>query len=138
VLINSTTFKHHSMRLSRSFERRHKAKCLAFWNQYVETQTAPPVDYSKATSQALLKQWQNSRDTTIDLENDFRGVGARYDKLGKLAASVERHQELIKNRVKAAMADAQLCRLPDEDGGFQWKGSNGSRRFTRKAKIHDN
>lgn len=137
VLINSTSFTYHPMRLSADFARKHTAKCVAFWKQYVETETAPPTDFSKATSQALLRQWQDSKPNTIELPEDFAGLGARYDKLAKVAAAVDRHQEAIKNRVKAAMADYQLGRLPDEDGGFQWKGSNGSRRFTRKAKIND-
>lgn len=137
VLINSTTFKHHSMRLSPNFAKRHKAKCLSFWREYVETETAPPADYSKATSQALLKQWQDSRDVTVDLPDDMAGLGERFDKLARTAAAVERHQEHLKNRVKAAMQDAQIGRLPGEDSGFSWKGSNGRRIFKRKAKIYD-
>lgn len=137
VLINSTSFKHHSMRLTQSFARKHKAKCLTFWKQYVEQGEYPPPDYSKATSQALLKRWQESKGTTVDLPDEFAGLGQRYDKLQRVAASVDRHQEEIKNRVKAVMADAELARVPDDDGGFSWKGSDGRRVFKRKARIYD-
>ncbi len=135
VLINSTTFKHHEMRLSQNFARRHIAKCKSFWEQYVETKTAPPTDYSKATSQALARQWAASRKATVDLPGDCESLAARYDKLAKLSSSVDRQQEAIKNRIKAAMGDAQLGRLSDESG-FQWSGAEGKRRFTRKKKVY--
>jgi putative phage-type endonuclease len=136
VLINGTSFKWHEMDLYESFRRRHTAKCLAFWKEYVETQTAPPADYSKATSQALLHQWQDSRDRIVDLPDELNGLGERYEKLGRLSAAVERHKEEIKNRVKAVMGDAQIGRLADGTG-FSWKGSGGRRTFTRKAKVFD-
>jgi len=137
VLINSTSFKWHEMFLHESFRRKHMRKCLSFWKQYVETETAPPADYSKATSSALARQWMASKPTTVELPDSFRGLGARYDKLGRVAAAVERHKEEIKNRAKAFLGENQLGKLPDEDGGFSWKGSNGRRVFTRKETIRD-
>lgn len=137
VLINSTSFKWHEMFLHESFRRKHMRKCLAFWKEYVETETAPPADYSKATSSALAKQWMESKPTVVELPDSFRGYGERYDKLGRVAAAAERHREEIKNRVKAVLCDAQLGRLPDSDGGFSWKGTNGKRVFTRKETIRD-
>lgn len=137
VLINSTSFKWHEMFLHESFRKRHMLKCLAFWREFVETETAPPADYSKATSQALCRQWQDSKPTAVELPDSFRGLGVRYDKLSRVAAAVDRHKEEIKNRVKAELCDNQLGKLPDEDGGFSWKGSNGRRVFTRKETIRD-
>ncbi len=137
VLINSTSFKWHEMFLHESFRKRHMNKCYTFWKQYVETETAPPADYSKATSSALARQWMDSKPTAIELPDSFRGLGARYDKLGRVAAAVDRHKEEIKNRVKAELGENQLGKLPDEDGGFSWKGSNGRRVFTRKETIRD-
>jgi putative phage-type endonuclease len=137
VLIASTTFKHHEMRLSPGFAKRHIAKCLAFWRQYVETQTAPPPDWSQATSQALARQFNESRRKVVDLPRELDGLGERYDRISKFIGAAERHQNEIKNRVKAAMGENELGRLPSGDG-FAWAGKNGSRRFTRKAKeIHD-
>lgn len=136
VLISGTTFRHHEMRLSANFARRHIAKCKAFWEQHVETKEAPPVDWSAATSRALARQFMASQKKVYDLPTEFEGLGARYDRLAKVAAAVDRHQNEIKNRVKAAMGENELGRLPSGDG-FAWSGKNGSRRFTRKAKeIH--
>ena len=132
VLINSTTFKHHEMRLSPSFARRHVAKCKAVWEQHVLANEAPPPDWSQATSRALAKRFMESRRKVVELPDEFDGLGARYDRLAKVASAVERHQNEIKNRVKAAMGENELGRLPSGDG-FAWAGKNGSRRFTRKA-----
>lgn len=136
VLISGSTFKHHEMRLSSSFARRHMAKCQAFWNQHVLTKEAPPPDWSAATSQALARQFMASQKKVVDLPDDLASLGERYDRLSKVAASVDRHQNEIKNRIKLAMGEAELGRLPTGDG-FAWSGKNGSRRFTRKVKeIH--
>lgn len=137
VLINSTSFKWHEMFLHESFRRKHMRKCLTFWKQYVETETAPPADYSKATSQALARQWMASKPTVVELPESFSGLGARYDKLSRVAAAVERHREEIKNRVKAFLGENQLGKLPDELGGFSWRGKDGRRVFTRKEVIYE-
>ena len=137
VLINSTTFKHHEMRLSPSFKRRHVAKCVAFWEKFVATETAPPTDYSEATSRALAQQWMACRQKSIvDLPTDLDGLGARFDRLQKLSGVIDRKQSEIKNRIKAAMGDNELGRLADSSG-FSWAGKNGARRFTRKQEIKD-
>lgn len=135
VLISNTTFKHHEMRLSHNFARRHIAKCKAFWEQHVLTKEAPPPDWSHATSQALAKQFMASRRNVVDLPNEFDGIGERYDRISKFIAAAERHQNEIKNRVKLAMGENELGRLPSGDG-FAWAGKNGTRRFTRKAKVY--
>ncbi len=136
VLISGSSFKHHEMRLSPNFARRHAAKCQAFWKNHVETQEAPPPDWSSATSQALARQFMASQKQVVDLPDDLAGLGERYDRLAKTAAAIDRHQNEIKNRIKLAMGEAELGRLPTGDG-FAWSGKNGSRRFTRKAKeIH--
>ncbi len=133
VLINSTLFKHHEMRLSPSFAKRHIAKCRGFWEQYVEKNEAPPPDYSEATSRALAKQWMEGQKKVVDLPRELDGLGERYDRISKFISAAERKQNEIKNRVKAAMGENELGRLPSGDG-FAWAGKNGSRRFTRKAK----
>lgn len=135
VLINSTTFKHHEMRLSPDFKRRHVAKCKTFWERYVEANEAPPTDYSEATSRALAKQWAASRPVAVDLPAECDGLGERFDRLQKLSGKLDRRQNEIKNRIKSALAGNELGRLPD-GSGFSWSGKNGTRRFTRKAKIH--
>jgi putative phage-type endonuclease len=64
VLINSTTLKHHRMQLSDRFAKRHIAKCVGFWRQYVEPGIYPPPDYSSATSRTLALSCQRRVRTT--------------------------------------------------------------------------
>jgi putative phage-type endonuclease len=134
VLCNGRDFKWHVVERNDEIIRRLVSKVDRFWHNHVVPRVAPSVDATSATSTWLGRIYSEARKDVAELGDDFYGAGKRWDKLQRLESKIERHKELLKNRVKEAMGNCELAQLGD-GSGFAWTGTNGSRRFTRKQKV---
>lgn len=139
VLCNGYQFTWHKVEFSESLAKVILKRTKAFWERYVLTMEPPPVDDSEATSRALAHQYDMPvAGEVVDLPPDFDNVGARYDKLLRVGAKVDKHKLGIQNRVKDALGNSELGRLLD-GSGFSWAvNGNGTRKFTRKQEVKFN
>ena len=76
-----------------------------FWNNYVLTNTPPPVDGSDSTTDTLKTLYPESNGDTVSLmayENDLR----QYMTLSSLMDDVKKQREEVANRIKEFMGEA--------------------------------
>lgn len=84
----------------------------AFWH-HVETDTPPPVDGSRATSDALAHMFQTATDSVCSLDHLAELIHQRVALVDERDAIETRITE-IDNRVKEALADATIGTLRGE------------------------
>lgn len=134
VLCNGRDFAWHPVERNEEIIRRLVKKVDRFWNENVLPKVAPPVDATSATSTWLGRLYAEPQKEIAQLPEDFYRDGKRWDKIARLMGKLDKAKILIKNRVKEAMGNCELADVGD-GSGFQWAGTNGSRRFTRKEKL---
>lgn len=134
VLINGSDFRHHRLDRSPTFERKHIAKCVDFWQSYVANGEYPPPDYSDATASALASRYAQEDGPGIALPESLNELGEEYDGLCAAISTAERRKSEIQNVVKEALGTHPIGRLGDSTG-FSWKGK--PRRFGRIKKEID-
>jgi len=79
-----------------------------FW-ALVETDTAPGLDGSESTSEAVKAMWPDAREETKDLG---RFIAVEFEELARFKAERKLMDERIstaENRIKAAMGDAEAA-----------------------------
>lgn len=128
VLINSSDFRHHTLRRNPRFEKQHIAKCTDFWKGYVEKGEFPPPDYSESCGAAIAARYPVADDSVIDLPAELDSLGESYDIACMEENAAKKRKSEIQNVVKDVLGDASMGRLGDGTG-FSWKGS--PRRFRR-------
>lgn len=134
VLVDGYKFAYHTIVPHLRMQRAIVNRTRDFWENYVLTKTAPPVDYTDSTRQALHDMYPSCDGGFVDIDNDT--LGERYDTLCKRAAVIDKGKSLIQNQVKESMGSAEFARLPDESG-FSWKESkNGRRTFRRVERVY--
>lgn len=135
VLINSSDFRHHTLRRNPRFERQHVAKCTDFWRGYIEKGEYPAPDYSDSCGAAIKARYPEPDDRTIDLPKSLDSLGDAYDAACAEESAAKNRKSEIQNYIKDALGEAAIGRLSDGTG-FSWKGS--PRRFSRiKKEITD-
>lgn len=135
VLVDGYQFAYHPVIAHERMQKLIVRKTKDFWHQYVLTGNAPPPDYSDATRQALAARYPHSNPGTVDIDDDK--IGARYDKLCRVASSIDKRKQAIQNQVKDAIGPNEVAVLPDMSG-FSWKESkNGRRTFRRIERVYD-
>jgi len=105
-------------------------QCIDFWRLNVETKTPPPVDGSKATTEALKYQWQETDIGSIKVAtkevlqyftNRFQHKHFRDIAQGQM--------DLAENRIVNFMQDAETLVAPGGETIFTLKpDKNGKRR----------
>lgn len=135
VLIDGYQFAYHEV-------KRHDKAIAAiikrtgeFWRSFVETATAPPPDYSKATSDALAARYMNAKPGVVELPDDMAEVHCEWDRLTKAISTAQKRKDEMANRIKAIMGESTVARCFD-GSGFGWSAGE-PRRFTRKVKVYD-
>lgn len=124
---------HRVRRHQRLIDRMIKA-ADEFWETNVKGNQPPAADATAATSRALARKYADPTPTLFELPEEFDSFGTAYDELCGEASRIDKEKTEMQNRLKAAMGNNELALLKD-GSGFAWKGSNGSRRFSRKKKV---
>lgn len=133
ALIDGYKFRWHRMDFNQKFADALVRKLAKFW-KFVETREPPPVDFSKATTDALAAQWMPPNPTTVELPmvaldwtNERAAIAGRIK-------SDEQRDSLLANLLRQAIGENEVGVLPDGDTGWSWK-SNGKSRTLRKCKV---
>ncbi|MCG5539381.1 YqaJ viral recombinase family protein [Halorhodospira sp. 9622] len=105
----------------------------AFW-RLVEIDTPPPPDGSDSAGQALKALYPESQSgQTLDLQEDAE-LGRSFAELQRLRETIaeqRRREESLKQRIQAAMGEAEKAVFPT--GTVTWKRSAPSKRVDTKA-----
>lgn len=114
------------------FLAQHERLCVEFWHKVINGE-APPVDADKSTAAAL-----NARFPTADSKKTVKlpMAALRWDQeIADSAAAIKKLDTRIdelKNKLRAAIGDAQVGQLPD---GGEWTWSSGKKgRSLRRRK----
>ncbi len=134
ALLDGCYFTFHPMKRNDKFLSWAIPKLDAFWSA-IQAGEMPDIDGSIETARALALRYDAPIDhrPPVELPDELAELGQQYDVLTATESKSKAEKELVKNRVKAALENRTVGVLPD-GSGFAWKG-NGSRRFTRLAKV---
>ena len=132
VLILGVTFRIYEVSREKYQEEIDETqKTVAFfWENYVLTDTAPPMDGKKATNDALNEVHSDTTDSLINLPHLEENCTQIYA-LKKQIESIEEEQERYKQEIKLAMGDNERADL----GAWfaTWKpNKNGVKSFILK------
>lgn len=81
----------------------------AEWWQHVIDGTAPPVDGSTSTAQALTARWQRHSEHTVELDADTAAAWRRARALAHQIKTLEERHRAETNLVRAAVGDASTA-----------------------------
>ena len=105
-----------------------------FWNNYVLTNTPPPADGSKSTSETLRTIYPESNGETVSLMA-FEDVLKQYKHLASLEEDYKNMKEECANQIKAYMGEASK----GESSNFKVTWSSSTRTtFDHKKYAQDN
>jgi predicted phage-related endonuclease len=108
-----------------------------WWQVHVVGNSAPPVDGSDATRDALQRRWGAAQTVErIDLSEEWRAVLAERHRTQALIKDLESQRDELDCRLIAAMNGATDAFLPgDEKPSWTWR--SGSRQSDRTKAIRD-
>jgi len=116
VLIGGNTFRWCDIERDEPFIALIRKKVAEFW-KLVETETPPPIDGSGSTAEVLRRLYPNDKGTTIALPGEAMQWTDEYVKAGEEAKDAEAKQQLVKNKLIAAIGENTFGILPN---GQKW------------------
>ena len=102
-----------------------------FWNRYVVTSTAPPLDGSTITSKILAKVHPNDSGEVIELDEELSVLFDEHEELSSEKKVVDERLTQITNELKLMLRDASYAVCPD-GRCVSWK-TQDRKEFTVKA-----
>ncbi|MCG5531543.1 YqaJ viral recombinase family protein [Halorhodospira halochloris] len=133
VLIGGQYLEIHRIDRDEAVIERLIALEQAFW-RLVEIDTPPPPDGTESAGQALKALYPESRSgQTLDFQEDVE-LGRSFAELQRLRETIaeqRRREESLKQRIQAAMGEAEKAAFPT--GTVTWKKTAPSTRVDTKA-----
>lgn len=130
VLIDGYGFRWHKVHRHQKFIDRLLKRLDHFWFEFVVKRQPPPTDYHSATTAALARKYPTSNGKAVELPADLEPLYAEYDTLTKQESAAKKRKAEISNLVKQQIGDNEAGYFLSGQA-FNWKGAEGSRRFTK-------
>jgi putative phage-type endonuclease len=113
-------------------------KCIDFW-KLIESETPPSIDDSKATAEALKKEWQTTDVGSIKVATDSVIEYLSSRRAHKSSKEIHESQiQLMENRLRNFMQDAESIVGPSGETIATCKADkNGRRRLNLNFKRED-
>lgn len=111
VLIGGQKFRWYDVERNDKFIATLEERCAWFWG-LVESKTAPPVDGSQSTTDALKAIYPGDSGETIDLGGEAIGWVADLEEAKSAIAHLEGHKRGLENKIRAAMGSAAVGIVP--------------------------
>lgn len=103
----------------------------AFWNGYVLTNTPPPADGTRATTEAMASMYsQGDEEIQVDITG-LEEVLRNYQELSDSIKQMEEAKEACANTIKAALGEA----TEGVSSGYRVTWSNGTRKSLDSKKL---
>lgn len=134
VLIDGYKFRWYRLDYNPKFAEALVRKLTRFWQKYVITREPPPVDFSKATTDALASQWIPPTPTTIDLPAEAQDWTNERAAIAARIKAEKRRDDLLANQLRQAIGPNEIGVLPDGKTGWSWKANKKSR-ILRQCKV---
>lgn len=136
-LLNGYQFRWYAMDRNERFIARLLERLDEFWSR-VERRVAPPSGVAAHEGQALRAAHPRDDGQQVELDGqDWASVAAAWDAAREAKLRAEAAETAAANRIKQAMGDARVARLPDGTG-FSWITSGKSRQFRRNLRVNGN
>jgi predicted phage-related endonuclease len=101
---------------SREFGAHLRAKVSAWWDRHVEADIPPEPDGSEQTAKVLRMIAPVAQRRTVDLGPELVTAYRRLAEISEAKRELEAEEQALKNRVVAALGDADVGVLPDGSG----------------------
>jgi putative phage-type endonuclease len=134
ALIDGYKFRWHRLDFNQKFADALVRKLTQFWQKYVITKEPPPVDFSKATTDALASQWIPPKPVMVDLPCEAAEWTERRAAIATETKRLEREDALLANQLRQAIGEAEVGILPDETG-WTWKANAKGTRTLKRSKA---
>lgn len=100
-------------------EAEHLRRCADFW-RHVETKTAPEIDGSEATTDAIKSRWRREKGPRVEVGDWLDESAVKLEGLKAAAKETKEQIDAIENRIRDAIGDAEGCMSPS-GVEFTWK-----------------
>jgi predicted phage-related endonuclease len=134
VLKDGYEFAWHRVERHQKFIDRLLKRLDRFWGRYVKGREPPPTDFSRATADALARQYPASNGNCIELPAELESLVAEYDELTAAESAATKRKDEIKNLLKSKIGENQYGTFISGNG-FQWAGKDGKRTFRRAKRC---
>lgn len=112
-LIGGNVFRSYRVERDDGFVERMFAAAEKFWAR-VQKGDPPPIDGSEATADVLKRLYRVAvPGKAVDLSSEIAEVDRRLQDIRKRRDSLEREETACRNKIVAALADAEVGMLPD-------------------------
>lgn len=90
-----------------------------FWEQYVETDIEPPVEFHARALEAVKALHPKDSGKTIELSLDHADLVKRWEQAKADEKAAEKDKEALQGQIIQALGDATWARLPGDGGRLQ-------------------